>query len=82
MDDIDMAQANDEKFRQAALRAHFGVNGITLGEGMDGLHLQGAELEIPVRSCCDCGDEIETARLEANPAAIRCIFCQQKRERR
>ena len=30
--------------------------------------------------CSDCGDEIPEARLRANPAAVRCIDCQQDAE--
>jgi len=32
--------------------------------------------------CVDCGEPIALARLEANPAAARCIACQQRAERR
>ena len=32
-------------------------------------------------SCADCGDEIGQARLKANPAAKRCLPCQEKYER-
>jgi DnaK suppressor protein len=32
--------------------------------------------------CIDCGEMIARARLEANPAAARCIGCQQRAERR
>jgi RNA polymerase-binding protein DksA len=31
--------------------------------------------------CVDCGEEIGNARLEAQPAAARCIACQERRER-
>ena len=34
------------------------------------------------RTCSDCGEEIEPARLTALPYAVRCIGCQQKKERR
>ena len=30
--------------------------------------------------CEDCGKRIPAARLEANPAAIRCIGCQKQAE--
>ncbi len=30
--------------------------------------------------CIDCGVDIPTARLHANPAALRCISCQDKAE--
>ncbi len=32
-------------------------------------------------SCCDCGDAIGQARLNANPVARRCLLCQEKHER-
>lgn len=31
--------------------------------------------------CVDCGVNIPTARLHANPAAMRCVSCQDKLER-
>jgi RNA polymerase-binding protein DksA len=30
--------------------------------------------------CADCGDAIDAARLAAQPAATRCLTCQQQRE--
>jgi DnaK suppressor protein len=32
--------------------------------------------------CVDCGEAIARARLEANPAAERCIACQERAETR
>ncbi|MEX2495876.1 MAG: TraR/DksA family transcriptional regulator [Woeseia sp.] len=32
--------------------------------------------------CADCGDHIAAARLKENPAAPRCLECQEKHERR
>jgi DnaK suppressor protein len=32
--------------------------------------------------CVDCGEPIARARLDANPAAARCIACQQRAEER
>ncbi len=32
--------------------------------------------------CVDCGEKIPRARLEASPAAVRCVPCQQKVEAR
>jgi DnaK suppressor protein len=32
--------------------------------------------------CIDCGEMIARARLDANPAAARCIACQQRAEKR
>ncbi|MGN6534310.1 MAG: TraR/DksA C4-type zinc finger protein [Mesorhizobium sp.] len=34
------------------------------------------------RMCDDCGDDIETARLQVQPKARRCISCEKTRERR
>lgn len=31
-------------------------------------------------ACMDCGEVIPRARLEANPAAVRCVPCQEKVE--
>lgn len=31
-------------------------------------------------TCADCGQPVATARLEAQPAAERCVSCQGKRE--
>ena len=31
--------------------------------------------------CADCGTELETARLHANPTALRCLACQTAFER-
>ena len=31
--------------------------------------------------CMDCGVSIPTARLHANPTALRCVACQAKKER-
>ena len=34
-------------------------------------------------SCCaDCGEEIDYARLRAQPFAVRCLDCQERHERR
>lgn len=31
--------------------------------------------------CTDCGDAVAFPRLQANPIATRCIFCQEKHEK-
>jgi len=31
--------------------------------------------------CTDCGDDIQWERLEAQPAALRCVGCQSRREK-
>ena len=33
-------------------------------------------------TCADCGADIPAARLRAQPAALTCVACQEKRERR
>jgi len=72
MDEIDIAQQNEELFRQVALKSHFA--------GRQGVRPDNAEPGI--RLCMDCGEEIEPARLEAKPDAFRCVDCQAKKERR
>jgi DnaK suppressor protein len=32
-------------------------------------------------TCADCADEIPAPRLQAQPFAIRCVACQERRER-
>ena len=69
MDEADYAQQNDEFFRQQALRIHFRRSKV---------------VEVDVsgpRRCFDCGEEIGEARMKANPAAVRCVSCQEKKER-
>lgn len=75
MDDIDLAQHNDELYRQSALNKHFA--------GMPSLRGDMTQSCPPREAgiCLDCGEEISPDRLEANPAAIRCIDCQRKKER-
>ena len=34
------------------------------------------------RDCEECGDDIETARLQVQPKARRCVSCENSRERR
>lgn len=71
MDDIDLAQANDEQFRRQALMAHFRRCEEEVDSMLDDF-----------RVCRDCGEEIEPGRLEAKPDARRCIDCQSRKERR
>jgi hypothetical protein len=92
MDEIDAAQANDEFFRQKALREHFrrrtdtelvknAEAGPAPGRGAEpggGAHDGGLLFE---GVCEDCGGEIGDARLAAYPAAVRCIGCQTTHER-
>jgi predicted Zn-ribbon and HTH transcriptional regulator len=46
-----------------------------------GRALQGKAIPKPVE-CKDCGDDIETARIQAVPSAARCISCANSWERR
>jgi len=42
-------------------------------------------LDIPVpayRECVDCGEPIPRERLQARPGTVRCIDCQERKERR
>lgn len=34
------------------------------------------------RECDDCGDDIETARLQLQPKTKRCVSCENAKERR
>lgn len=36
----------------------------------------------PFRRCRECGDEIDAERRAALPSALRCLECQEARERR
>ena len=64
MDEIDMAQARDQEFRDTVLAAHKAK--IITSPGSD--------------TCLDCGDDIPEARRKAVPSAIRCAFCQSEGE--
>lgn len=42
-----------------------------------------ANIPIPTyRECIDCGEPIPQDRLQARPASVRCIDCQERKERR
>jgi DnaK suppressor protein len=68
VDVFDRAQENDQLFRELALREHFA------GRVKD--------QEERVMDCIDCGDEIAPARLKALPNAVRCLDCQEIKERK
>jgi DnaK suppressor protein len=71
MDVFDRAQENDELFRKNALNKQLEKTRSLLSSA------------IPTnRECEDCGKPIPKARLKANPAAIRCVPCQTKYERK
>jgi DnaK suppressor protein len=69
-DIADKAQAVEEQLMEAALSRRVSVDPldrrVVLGQ-------TGGE-------CLDCGEEIPEARLRANPAALRCVDCQQDSE--
>lgn len=44
--------------------------------------IQAAQQQAGQTDCADCGEPIPAARRAANPAAIRCLECQQHYERR
>jgi len=69
MDDADLAQRNEDIFREEALVKHF-RKAAEAGATID-------ELKI----CTDCGGRIPEGRLVANPRATRCITCQKEKER-
>jgi len=84
LDEIDLAQANDELFRQQALRAHFRAQH-NFGDATAVRTATAGAVGYAPRpdlNCIDCEEEIGNARLAANPEAIRCIDCQTKFERR
>ena len=81
MDDIDVAQQNDEFFRNAALQEHFRHrNGdrFAIGDRLKSAPSPNSGGTI----CIACGEGIEPARLSAQPDAVRCVFCQGKLEKR
>ena len=89
MDDVDIAQTNEELFRREALTRHFAGKRDTTAairgqesrrEGTD--HTPSSHARPNVRLCRDCGMQIDPARLEANPTAVRCMDCQTEKERR
>jgi len=44
--------------------------------------IHAAQAQAGQADCEDCGEPIPAARRAANPAAIRCLECQQHYERR
>lgn len=73
MDEVDLAAAEVETFRAAALMTHLRerrCGGIS------------ADISRGARLCLDCGEQIDRARLRAVPGAVRCVECQSQWERR
>jgi DnaK suppressor protein len=71
MDFFDRAQETDQRFREQALRAHFGKK---VDEPLYD--------DKGKRVCMDCEARIPQKRLKAMPDALRCLECQEKEERR
>jgi phage/conjugal plasmid C-4 type zinc finger TraR family protein len=67
-DEIDRAQANDEFFRELALKGR-------QTPGSENRTASGAE------ACLDCGEPIPEARRRAVPGCVRCVACQGEQER-
>jgi hypothetical protein len=87
MDEADYGNQNAEFYRQQALTGYFRRNGSTQREAQtqhpgDPCHGKPGRGSSGPIACLDCGDEIDPARIKANPAAVRCIDCQEKWERR
>jgi len=78
MDIIDHAQALDEMFREQSLSTY---------KKSREAYEYAAQIEKfcirdGVHYCRDCCDEIPPGRIEANPFAVRCVDCQEKKERK
>jgi RNA polymerase-binding transcription factor DksA len=74
----EVARARNEPFAQVADNAEVTRD---LGELRE---LEAARARIADGSygvCADCGADIPVARLRAQPAALRCIACQQRHEK-
>lgn len=74
MDDVDIAQRNQEEDIRRALRNRISRAGSR--PIMDSMTREGIS---PL--CEDCGGEIPAARREAVPGCTRCIRCQEQFEK-
>ncbi len=76
-DIIDQAQQLDREFNEKALAAN------RQRREFDAMLHKETPLVIDgTVVCLDCGDDIPAARIAANPAAVRCVDCQARKERR
>ena len=64
----------DEADRAAALIEATTANALA--------RIQAAQQQAGQADCADCGEPIPASRRAANPAAIRCLECQEIYERR
>lgn len=69
MDEADRTQEIDEVYQNAAMRSH-------QARRSAGAHI----LTSVTHHCVDCEKTIPKERMKANPAAIRCLKCQNKFE--
>jgi DnaK suppressor protein len=70
MDDIDLAQQHALSYTQRQILRALAF------DGEDPLHDANGK-----RICLDCEKRIPQKRLNVLPSAVRCIACQEKRER-
>lgn len=69
MDQLDLASELEERARATAIKNATSKPSEIPDEDENG------------RYCLSCGHSISAKRLEAQPQAVRCIQCQQKREK-
>ncbi len=77
MDIIDRAQEADREFQKKAIDA--------FRKRQNFYSFEPTESQMVVDGiayCVDCGLDIDARRLEAKPDAVRCVECQEKKERR
>lgn len=70
VDDFDRASEVEAQFQAASLAKHRQQHPTFAGTSPQ------------ARNCIDCGFPIPAVRLDALPGAVRCVDCQQQRERR
>lgn len=71
----DWATANAERDLSIALEERESAELIAIDEALQRV------VDGSYGLCLDCGVNIPTARLHANPVAMRCVACQEKSER-
>lgn len=69
MDIVDLAQQHEEMRRAIAIRE-------ALADP-----IRRPDICFGIIACVDCDDPIDPDRLQARPAAVRCITCQEALER-
>jgi RNA polymerase-binding transcription factor DksA len=79
MDAADFAQKSNEVYLDAALKRQLKKSEASFVKR--NLKVTREARDTQQTCCLDCGKEIKPERLAANPAAVRCIECQSKKER-